>query len=54
MENELIYDALVDLKKSIDRANELQEQNVNATNALTEMLTHAIDGMKELSESRSN
>lgn len=54
MENELIYDALVDLKKSVDRQIELQERMVNATESLTEMLAHAIDAMKELTEARSN
>lgn len=48
--DEIMYDALVDLKKSVDRNNELQEEVSAAIRALTEMLGHSIDSMKELTE----
>jgi len=49
--NDMIYDALVDLKQSIDRQNELQQQTIGAMQALTEMTAHAIDAIKDLTES---
>lgn len=52
--DEMVYDALVDLKQSIDRQNELQQNMAGAIRELTEMLGHAIDALKELTEELSS
>ena len=45
-----IYDALVDLKQSIDKQNELQATAIANMQELTRMLAFTIDAIKELTE----
>lgn len=47
------YAALCDLKKSVDKQAELQDETNNCLRALNEMLGHAVTAVSDLNETLS-